>query len=222
MNTFNGVELRMSKIESDPDTFVINENTFNSCKNLIYNCVRKMIMPEDNDPNTVIVVGLACTSMSFVIGSDSVDNILKQACPNARTTNMCRTQLDAIKELKLSTVSLLTPYIKSIATSNAIMISTVTQIVKHHTLNLYHDNITSSIKPNKIIDYVLSIDSEESQGIVIGCSAFHACGPNFINHLENICGKPVITSTQAFIWGMLRLGGVFDNINGYGCLLRNS
>ena len=59
---------------------------------------------------------------------------------------MCRTQLDAIKELKLSTVSLLTPYIKSVATSNAIMISTVTQIVKHHTLNLYHDNITSSIK----------------------------------------------------------------------------
>lgn len=222
MNTFNGVELRMRKIDSDPETFVINEYTFNSCKNLIYDCVSAMITPEDNTPDTVIVVGLACTSMSFIIGSDSVDDILKRACPSARTTNMCRTQLNAIKELNLSTVSLLTPYIDSIATSNAKILSTVTQVVKHRTLNLYHDNMTSSIDPNKIIDYVLRIDSPEAQGIVIGCSAFRVCAPNFIDHLESICGKPVITSTQAFIWGMLRLGGVFDNINGYGCLLRNS
>ena len=39
------------------------------------------------------------------------------------------------------------------------------------------------------------------------------------NWQELQLGKPVVTSTQAFMWSMLRTAGVDDQIKGYGKLL---
>ena len=36
-----------------------------------------------------------------------------------------------------------------------------------------------------------------------------------------VCAKPVVTSTQAFLWRLLRVAGVHDQISGYGALLAN-
>ena len=63
-------------------------------------------------------------------------------------------------------------------------------------------------------------DCAEAQAVVLGCSAMRACGPGFIDGLERELGKPVVTSTQAFLWMMLRTAGVEDRIEGYGRLLR--
>ena len=41
-----------------------------------------------------------------------------------------------------------------------------------------------------------------SKVVVIGCSGFRACQPNFLDPLERRLGKPVVTSTQAFLWHM--------------------
>jgi len=65
---------------------------------------------------------------------------------------------------------------------------------------------------------VTKIDCEEADAIVIGCSAFRVCEQHFIDNLENVVGKPVITSTQAFLWKMLRTAGVQTRISGYGQL----
>ena len=37
-------------------------------------------------------------------------------------------------------------------------------------------------------------------------------------HGATTTGKPVVTSTQAFMWSMLRMAGVSDRIGGYGSL----
>ena len=34
--------------------------------------------------------------------------------------------------------------------------------------------------------------------------------------LEAVIGKPVVTSTQAFLWKLLRVAGIRDQISGYG------
>ena len=36
--------------------------------------------------------------------------------------------------------------------------------------------------------------------------------------LEAVIGKPVVTSTQAFLWKLLRVAGIHDQISGYGTL----
>ena len=77
-------------------------------------------------------------------------------------------------------------------------------------------------KLNTVIPYVRQRPflppCAEAEALVVGCSALRACGPGFIDELEAAVGKPVVTSTQAFLWRMLRLAGVDDRIDGYGTL----
>ena len=40
-----------------------------------------------------------------------------------------------------------------------------------------------------------------------------ACQPGFIDELEAVIGKPVVTSTQAFLWKLLRVAGIRDQIS---------
>jgi maleate isomerase len=85
-------------------------------------------------------------------------------------------------------------------------------------MNLIKDCMTSQVELSEIKRLVLNINRKETQLILIGCRAFRVCQPGFISELEIILGKPVITSTQAYIWRMLRLAGINDQIDGYGRL----
>ena len=40
-----------------------------------------------------------------------------------------------------------------------------------------------------------------------------ACQPGFIDELEAVIGKPVVTSTQAFLRKLLRVAGIRDQIS---------
>ena len=57
-----------------------------------------------------------------------------------------------------------------------------------------------------------------SDGIIIACLNFRS--HPIIDELEARTGKPVVTSTQATLWHVLRLAGVETPIPGYGRLLR--
>ena len=48
----------------------------------------------------------------------------------------------------------------------------------------------------------LTHDRLAAKVVVIGCSGFRACQPDFLDALEQRLGKPVVTSTQAFLWHM--------------------
>ena len=55
--------------------------------------------------------------------------------------------------------------------------------------------------------------------MVVSCTDFPVL--NMINELENLLGKPVITSNQATFWAVLRAAGIKDQFENYGILLRN-
>jgi maleate isomerase len=54
--------------------------------------------------------------------------------------------------------------------------------------------------------------------MIIACLNFRS--HPIIDELEARIGKPVVTSTQATLWHVLRLAGVKAPIAGYGRLLR--
>ena len=89
-------------------------------------------------------------------------------------------------------------------------------------MGLSKDQLTSRVDKNTITQWVKDIASNENIDVVIiGCSAFRACSQGYIDYLESLISKPVITSTQCFLWNMLRLSGIKDNLGGYGTLFRN-
>jgi len=69
-----------------------------------------------------------------------------------------------------------------------------------------------------ILDFALGAWDPESDGLIIACLNFRS--HPIIDALETRIGKPVVTSTQATLWHVLRLAGVDAPIPGYGRLLR--
>ena len=59
----------------------------------------------------------------------------------------------------------------------------------------------------------------EADATLITCLNLNS--QSVIDDLERHSGKPVITSTQATLWKLLRAAGVEDRIQGYGTLLKN-
>jgi len=85
-------------------------------------------------------------------------------------------------------------------------------------MSLPKDELTARVTPDCISDWVEALVSDEADAVIIGCSAFRVCSPGYIDALERRIQKPVITSTQAFMWSMVRAAGVEDQISGYGAL----
>jgi maleate cis-trans isomerase len=222
INMFPDVKIYMMKMD-----YSINESicadayisAFNNGK--IRKTAHKLsIMATNNVPK---VVGVACTSMSFILGEEIIHKELDISFPCAVKMNMANAQYEAIKVFGISHISILTPYIDEVYMINADMISRMAgvKIVSYHNMNLIKDHMTSDVPLSEIKRLVLNINMKETQLIVIGCSAFRVCELGFISDLEIIIGKPIVTSTQAYLWRMLRLAGINDKINGYGSLFSN-
>ena len=73
-------------------------------------------------------------------------------------------------------------------------------------------------EPEAILDLALGAWDAASDGTIIACLNFRS--HPIIDTLERRTGKPVVTSTQATLWHVLRLAGVSAAISGYGRLLR--
>lgn len=214
---FPGVELRLQKVKFDSET--ISADTFHrAAKNISE--AGKAMLPLDR----CTVMGLACTSMSFTLGPEVVDEQLRAAAwPDVRTTDMARAQANALRALGVKKVALLTPYVEAVAEGNIRMLEDGGfQVVSSATMGLDRDELTTSVSPDTIKDWAVAVAEDaggEAEALVIGCSAFRACEDGFITDLEEQLGIPVVTSTQAFLWHMLRCSGVDDRAPGYGRLL---
>ena len=109
---------------------------------------------------------------------------------------------------------------RDLADRNAAMLEAQgLRVVSRATMGLDRDELTTAVEPASIAAWCRATDVPDADAVVIGCSAFRACEAGFIDALEADLGKPVVTSTQAFMWHMLRLAGVDDPIPGYGRLL---
>jgi maleate isomerase len=177
------------------------------------------------------IVGLSCTSFSFAVGINNVrDEFLKGGYPFLQnTTDMASAQIDGIRAVGTAIdgstskikVALLTPYIEEVSKANARLLENAGfQVVARLTMNLPRDELTSKVSPEEIALWAKKVRCDSNcDVVVIGCSAFRACPfPGYLDELERELGKPVVTSTQAFLWKMLRGAGRYEKIDGYGKL----
>eukprot|EP00929_Paragymnodinium_shiwhaense_P011003 TRINITY_DN1161_c0_g1_i1.p1 TRINITY_DN1161_c0_g1~~TRINITY_DN1161_c0_g1_i1.p1 ORF type:complete len:278 (-),score=49.86 TRINITY_DN1161_c0_g1_i1:1220-2053(-) len=169
--------------------------------------------------------GISCTSLSFTLGEERVAALFGDR-PH---TDMWRSVLAAFKQLCRpgGKVALLTPYVNQVHQKNAALLHDAGyDVVASHNLGLTVDEETSAVDPDYLAECakVLAVESPAAPDLIfIGCSAFRACMPGFITQLEAELRKAgsqafVVTSTQAFLWNMLRQTGVHDSVEGYGYL----
>ena len=100
-------------------------------------------------------------------------------------------------------------------------------MIRGHNLGLTLDQDTSAVTYEAIAQEVRNLGNSNREqadyvdAVIVGCSAFRACVPGFIDYLEEVAGGiPVVTSTQAILWDTLRLAGIKDTVDGYGTLFK--
>ena len=97
-----GVGLYQSRILNEPS---INAETLSAMENRLEDSVRVILpgMPLD-------VIAYGCTSASMVIGPPRVKALCQNAKPGVRVTNPFTAAVEALRELAVSRMALLTPY----------------------------------------------------------------------------------------------------------------
>lgn len=167
---------------------------------------------------TLDVISYACTSGSLVIGQERVHEELLKGAPNARATSIIAAVIKAIRTLEARKIVVATPYLDEVNTTEKLYLERAGfEVLDIQGLSLEKDSDMVRVAPEFIRDFALSIDHPEAEAIFVSCGALRTL--DVVQQIEDIAGKPVITSNQALIWDCLRLAGLKDQFQGYGQLL---
>ncbi len=171
---------------------------------------------------TLDVAALSCTSASMTIGEDEVARIIKQSDSKREikeVTNPYTAIKSACEFLNINELGIITPY--SIEVTDGIIEGMQPNIktISAATFNNPNDNQVPSITPESIKDAVIQMAKDEKiKTIFVSCTNLNIC--RYIDELEEITGKTVLTSNQVMAWDILRLAKYQNPILGFGSLLK--
>ena len=165
-------------------------------------------------------VAYCCTASSIVQGLEydgRLNHELNQAAgvPSFTAT---RGIIDALHAVGARRIAVCSPYTQSIDDAEHVFFSAA----GFEILGSAHLGIADSFKladptADDIMQLALKAWHADADATLITCLNMNS--HSVIELLEQRTGKPVITSTQATLWKLLRAAGIEARINGYGTLL---
>ena len=166
-------------------------------------------------------VAYGCTASSIVQGH-AFDERLRgeiRHIAGVPATTATDTIFAACGVLGLRRVTAISPYIEAVdeAEHRFFAESGIETIAGAH-LGVADGFRLAEPEPDAILGLALSAWDPKSDGLIAACLNFRS--HPIIEALEARIGKPVVTSTQAVLWHLLRLAGVDTPIHGFGRLLR--
>ena len=165
------------------------------------------------------VVAYACTSGTFVAGPSGLqsltDTIASVAgCPVVTTSGA---MVEALRHLGVRRLALATPYPEDITHAEEIFLAeSGFQIVSTNWLGLSGAAIRKA-PLDAIRSLVRSVDRTSADAIFVSCTDFRAL--ELVDELERETHKPVLTSNQVTLWGVLSALRIKHAGRGYGKLL---
>ena len=166
------------------------------------------------------VICYACTSGSLVIGEQRVFEELNRGAPKAKTTALITGVIRALSLLQAIKIVVATPYLDEVNRREADYLKQAGfEVLSICGLNLENDSDMVRISPDYLVEFALAQDRPDADAIFVSCSALRTL--DVIGEIEARAGKPAICSNQAMIWDCLRLAGIDDRFDGFGCLLSN-
>lgn len=161
------------------------------------------------------VVSYHCTSGSIVIGEERVLEEISKGAPWATAMCIVTAVVDALHELNAQKIVVGTPYLDEINTLEAeYLIKKGFEVIDIQGLNLATGVEFGRVTPAYWKVFAQKINHTDAQAIFLSCSGIRSL--EVVEEIEQLIGKPVITSNQAQFWSCLRRAGVNDKLNGFG------
>lgn len=166
------------------------------------------------------VVGYACTSGATMIGEDRVGALIRDAHPDAKTTNPISACKAAMAALGLKRIALVTPYpVDVTAEMQASLQAAGFQTTAVATFGQSDDFTVARITADSILDAVTRIGAQDDcEGVFVSCTSLRAL--QIIPQAEAVIRKPVLSSNQVLAWHMMRLAGLDDTLDIAGRLFK--
>lgn len=166
------------------------------------------------------VICYACTSGSLLIGEERVCRELNAGAPKAKATCLITSVIRALHAVGARRLVVGTPYLDAINERERVYLERAGfEVLKIEGLNIERDSDMVRIAPAFLEEFALSLDHPDADAVFLSCGALRSL--EIVDRLEKQLHKPVIVSNQAMIWDTFRLGGVQDQFDGYGTLLRD-
>jgi maleate isomerase len=165
------------------------------------------------------LVAYACTAGTFVDGPDAARSLCTDieriaGCPVVATS---QSMVDALRHLSVTRIALATPYPRD-----------VTEVERRFLVGSGFDVVASAclgrsgadVRPTRfdeITELVRGVDRPTAEAIFVSCTDLRAL--EVAASLEAALGKPVLTSNQVTLWGILRALNIAPSLSGFGRLL---
>lgn len=168
----------------------------------------------------VNVIGFGCTSGSLFRGLGHDQEIVTRIEKTTDTPAVATAGavVNALKALKLSRISVATPYTKEInSLEKRFLEKNGLAIQKMKGLGIKGNLKIGEQNSQIVYDLVKEVDTAWSDGIFVSCTNLKTI--EVISRLEEELKKPVISSNTATLWAMLRKIKYVEPIIGWGHLL---
>ena len=163
------------------------------------------------------VISYGCTSGSIVNGEQAVFDQIVQGAPWARPMCIVTGVVDALRAVGAQKLVVGTPYLDEINTAEAeFLVQKEFSILDIQGLNLETGLEFGKVTPAFWKDFAIQIDQPDADAVFLSCGGIRAL--EVAAEIEQIIGKPVITSNQAQFWSCLRRAGITDKLTGFGQL----
>ncbi|HYM72617.1 MAG TPA: hypothetical protein VET89_06515 [Stellaceae bacterium] len=166
-------------------------------------------------------IAYGCTASSVVQGHEYDAHLRREITRIAGVpaTTATFSLLSACRALGLQRVTAVSPYTEAIDTlEHKFFAESGIVIAAGDHLDIDEGFRLAEPGLDEIVDLALGAWDPASDGLMIACLNFRS--HLAIEAIEQRIGKPVISSTQAVLWHVMRLAGVEAKIPGYGRLLR--
>ncbi len=166
------------------------------------------------------VIGYCCTSGATMIGEDRVDQILRAAHPQAKTSNPITACKAALGSLKLKRIALITPYAPDVTTEMRDNLAAAGfEVNAIGSFNQTDDFKVARISSDCILAAIKEIGQRpDCDGVFVSCTSLRVMP--VIAEAEAHLGKPVLSSNQVTAWHLARLAGITDEIASGGSLFQ--
>ena len=202
-----GVGVHITRLKTDD--YTTNETLSRHIEHMAEAASR--IQP-DTKPD---VVSYSCTSGSIVIGEDRIFDEIRKGAPWAQPMCLVTGVVDALRELGAKKIVVGTPYLDEINTNEAeFLLKKGFEVLDIQGLNLTTGIEFGRVTPSYWKEFALEIDRPDADAIFLSCGGIRSL--EVAEEIEQITGKPVVTSNQAQFWSCLRRAGVQDNLKGFG------
>ena len=165
-------------------------------------------------------VAYGCTASSIVQGHAFDERLRGEIAHIAGVPATTATDsiFAACRALGLKRVTAISPYTEAVdAFEHHFFAEGGIETVAGAHLGIAEGFLLAEPGPEAILDLALGAWDPQSDGLIAACLNFRS--HPIIEALEARIGKPVVTSTQAVLWRLLRLAGVATPIHGFGRLL---